>query len=181
MMPGNAVLLELFQRVRKRIVPDVVEKRGIRYDVPLALADVAELTTRLQQPQRMLREMINPECVIEPRMGRARIDEMGQPQLSDVTETLKCRAIHNGYRGIIEGNRIPERVTDEDHDLANTFLRYPALSLHRPMLRRLMDRVGPLGTHAHEIGRQFVRQLLEELVMRGELLLPLAPVYHHQL
>ena len=70
---------DLFERVRKRIVPDVVQKGGDRGSACIRRGRSLILLLLLEQRQRSPGEVICPERVLEPGMGRARVDQERQP------------------------------------------------------------------------------------------------------
>src|SRR5687768_3217633 len=108
----HALGLELLERVRERVVADVVEEGRVGNEL-LAFPHFRWGRTPLaQQTERGGGEVIHTERVIEARVRRARIDQVREPELSDVAETLEGVRVHDpGGRGI-EPDRVPQRVPD---------------------------------------------------------------------
>ena len=67
----------------------------------------------LEQRERPAGEVVRPERVLEPRVGRARVDEKRQPELPNVAQPLERRRIDQLEAERIEPDVVPERVADD--------------------------------------------------------------------
>src|SRR5690606_28810913 len=113
-MSRDAALLELLERVRERIVPDVVEQSAERNDAAVDVVDGFEVAALAELVQRALCEMVDADGVIETRMRRAGIDQVCVTELFDVAKSLEYGAVDDAARDRIDADRVPERVTDGD-------------------------------------------------------------------
>ena len=105
---------DLFQSVRERIVTDVVEQRRRPDNGLLLFADRGDGVLSLaKERQRAAREMVSAECVLEPRMRRARIDEVRPPKLADVAQTLKDFCVDELQRQLVDSDVVPDGVAQD--------------------------------------------------------------------
>src|SRR5690606_28607202 len=109
----NTVGLELLERVRERVVPDVVQQRRVRHQL-LALPDLRRYAAAItERPQRLAGEMVDAERVIEAGVRRAGVDEVRPAELADVAEPLELRGVDDPDRRGVEAYRVPERIPDD--------------------------------------------------------------------
>ena len=111
---GDLRLLELLQRVGEGVVADVVQKRGVPNQVH-ALPD-ARRNRRpgLEDADCAVREVVDPERVVESGVRGAGVDEVRQPQLPDVAKPLEGRGVDDGCGYGIQADRVPHRITDDE-------------------------------------------------------------------
>ena len=105
---------QLLERVRERVVADVVEQTGERDEAELRRIDVVQRTTLAHDGERAARQVVDAERVVEARVRRARIHEMRVPELLDVAQPLEGRGIDDPHRDRVQPDRVPERVPDDD-------------------------------------------------------------------
>ena len=103
---------DLLERVRERIVPDVVQQRG-GGDDPRFSHRRLQLTARREQRERATGEVPGAERVLEPRVRRARVDEVREPELPHVPQPLECPRVDEADRQVVERDVVPERVPDD--------------------------------------------------------------------
>ena len=84
---------DLLERVRERIVADVVQQRGDADQHAFVATERRVIVVLLEQRQRAPGEVIRSQGVLEPRVRRAGIDEEGEPELPNVAEPLERRRI----------------------------------------------------------------------------------------
>ena len=104
---------DLFQRVRERIVPDVVQQRRHANQHALVATERRVVLVLLEQRQRATGEVIRAQGVLEARMSCAGIDEEGQPELANVSEPLESRRIDQLEGERIEADVVPERIAND--------------------------------------------------------------------
>ena len=104
---------DLLERVRERIVADVVEQRGDADEHAFVAAERREVLVLLEQRQRAPREVVRSERVLEPRVCRAGVDEEREPELADVAQPLEGRRVDQLEAERIEPDVVPERVADD--------------------------------------------------------------------
>ena len=97
----------LFERVRKRIVADVVEQRGETHRQAFLRIGIPELR------HDAAREMIGAEGVLEPRMGSAGIDQKRVAELAHVAQALYGWRVEDGKRLGLKADVVPERVAND--------------------------------------------------------------------
>jgi len=103
----------LLERVRERVMADVVQQRrklqaqqagGIEGRAPGGL---------LELRQRAAGQMVRTQSVLEARVGGARVDEKRVSQLAHVAQALNGGRIHDGERLGLEPDVVPQRVADD--------------------------------------------------------------------
>ena len=104
---------DLFQRVRERVVSDVVEQRRGPDDRLLLLADRGGVFRFAKERERASREVVGAERVLESRVCRARIDEVRPSELADVPESLKDFGVDEAERELVDANVIPDGVAQD--------------------------------------------------------------------
>jgi len=57
--------------------------------------------------------VICAECVFEARVAGAGVDEVGEAELSDVSQTLERAGVDQSEGEWIDADVVPERVTDD--------------------------------------------------------------------
>ncbi len=82
MVLPRAVMHYLFQRVRERGMPDIVEHRRREERFPLALREIERAA---HEPGHM----IGPQRMLEPGMVRSGKDQAGQAELADPVHPLQ--------------------------------------------------------------------------------------------
>ncbi len=85
----------LFQRMGERVMPDVVQQGGQAHEREIIVGNALELAPLPEECQRAPGEVVRPQGMFEPRMGRSRVDQVGVAQLADVTQALERRAVHD--------------------------------------------------------------------------------------
>ena len=84
---------DLLERVRERVMSDVVQqRRGLR-DCAFLERDARQLTALVEQRHRQASQVIGTERVLEARVRRARVDEIREPELPNVSQALKNRRV----------------------------------------------------------------------------------------
>ena len=101
---------DLLERVRERIVADVVQQRGDLRDDALLDRDPAQLAALIEERERGAREVIGAERVLEARVRGAGIDEIREAELPDVSQALKNRRVDELQGERVDTNVVPERV-----------------------------------------------------------------------
>src|SRR2546423_2688649 len=101
---------DLLECVRKRIVSDVVKERRRSHDRLLVFADRDGVFRLAQEREGATRQMMCAERVLESRMGRAGVDEIGPAQLSNVTQALKDFGIDELEGELVDSDVVPDRV-----------------------------------------------------------------------
>src|SRR5690606_38532988 len=101
---------QFFERMRVRVVPDVVQQPRIRNELAIERIQPVELASLTQQLESLPREVIYPQCVIEACVSCSGIDEIGVTELPDVTEPLKYPRIDDTHGGRIEADRAPQGI-----------------------------------------------------------------------
>jgi len=96
-----------FKRVRKWIVPDVVQQRGQPDDQAIVGIELSQLgdDTACQ--------VIGAERMLEPCVCSAGIDEKRVTELPDVAQALYGRRVQDRERLGLEADVVPERVADD--------------------------------------------------------------------
>ncbi len=107
---GEAGFLE---RVRERIMADVVQKRGESHGEAIVLGDPVQLAALLERRQGAARQMIRAERMLEPGVGGAGIDEEGEADLADVAQALERRRVEREQRRPVQADVVPEGVADD--------------------------------------------------------------------
>ena len=82
---------DLLERMRERIVPDVVQQRRGHDQPAVDLGDAAEFTGVVEHADGEAREMVRTEGVLEPRVRRAWVDEVREAELAHVAQPLERR------------------------------------------------------------------------------------------
>ena len=106
---------EFLDRVRKRIVPDVVKKRSEAHDrqlVEFRRAQGCEVSVTLEAGDRPRHEMVHPERVEEAVVDTARIHEMREPELLDAPESLKLWRVEDLGRVGFDVDVPPQGIAD---------------------------------------------------------------------
>src|SRR5207253_8841960 len=112
--------------VREWLVTDVVQQAGVRNDVDIVEIDLVECLAAFEQMDGAAGNVIDAECVIEARVRRARIHQMRETQLPDVTQALKRFRVDDALCNIIDPNRIPQRIPNKNaHVLTSSCLFSP--------------------------------------------------------
>ncbi len=106
---------DLLERVRERIVSDVVEQRGEPRQLHVFAIDEREVGLVLEQREHAARQVVRAEGVLEARVRRAGVDQEGQPELPNVSEPLECRCVDQLEGERIEPDVVPERIADDVH------------------------------------------------------------------
>ena len=96
-------------------MPDIVQQRRGRHDRRFVGRHALEHPRVLEAPQRAVGEVKCAERVLEARMGGARIDEMGEPELAHVAQPLDDRRVGEPQEGPVNADVVPEGVADEGH------------------------------------------------------------------
>ena len=133
---------DLLERVRERVVPDIVQQRRDANVRASAFTDVAQVTALLEQRQRTARQGIRAERVLETRMAGARIYQKRQPELSHVPQPLEGRCVDQAKGERLDTDVIPEGIADDLH-----YSRYGVGSLgfapaYTPHPKPLTDLIG---------------------------------------
>ena len=102
----------LFERVRERIVADVVQQRSQPHEHDLFLRYAVQLATLGQQRQCAAREVMGSQRVLEACVCGAWIDEVGMSQLPYVAQPLERRAVDHAQRRRVNADVVPERIPD---------------------------------------------------------------------
>ena len=58
-------------------------------------------------------QMVDADCMVEPRMGRPGVHQVGQPQLPNVPKPLERGGIDDADRYWIHSDGVPERIPDD--------------------------------------------------------------------
>ncbi|MBW8768155.1 MAG: hypothetical protein JF589_00190 [Gemmatimonadetes bacterium] len=61
----------------------------------------------------MAREVVRAEGVLEARVARAGIDEVGQPELAHVAQSLEGARVDEPQRERIDADVVPERIAND--------------------------------------------------------------------
>src|SRR5688572_8057665 len=93
MVPEHPRLLQLLERMRKWVVPNVVQQRRERDDGAVDRFDALQMAALAQNRERALCQVVDAHRMIEPRVRSTGIDQVGEPELTDVAQTLKGRRI----------------------------------------------------------------------------------------
>ena len=104
---------DLFQRVRKGVVPDVVEQRGRANYRLLLLADRRSVFSFAKEGERASGEVVGAECVLKTRVCRAGIDQICPPELAHISQSLKDVRINELECEVIDPNVVPDRVAQD--------------------------------------------------------------------
>src|SRR5438045_9263353 len=99
---------DLFERVRERVVPDVVQQSSDAHGGAGCLRDSSKGAPVVEQCEGATREMIGAKRVLEAAMGGAGVDEKREPELANVAQPLKRRRIHEPNRQLVDGDVVPE-------------------------------------------------------------------------
>ena len=102
---------DLLQRMRERIMTDVVQERGGSNDRLLVFADRDQVLGFAKERQRAPREVVRAERVLESRMGGAGIDEISPTELPHVAQPLKDLGVDQPERQLVDADIVPDRVT----------------------------------------------------------------------
>ena len=103
---------DLLERVRERVVSDVVQQCSGLDDGSLVRRDAPELAALPEQRERPSCQMIRADGVLEPRVRRAGVDEVREPELPDVPQPLEGGCVDEAKRNVIDADVVPERVAD---------------------------------------------------------------------
>jgi len=101
---------DFLERVRERIMADVVQECRRPDDRLLLLADRDRMLGLAKQCQRASREMMRAESVLKARMRCAGINEVGPAKLANVTQTLKDFGIDEFERQLVDADVVPDGV-----------------------------------------------------------------------
>jgi len=101
---------DFFQRVRERIMPDVVKERGGSHNRLLLLADRDRIARLAKERQGASRKVMSAERVLEARVGRAWIYEICPPELAYVPKALKDFSVDEVEGQLIDSDVVPDRV-----------------------------------------------------------------------
>src|SRR5687767_752797 len=107
---------DLLERVRKRIMSDVMQERRRGDDRALARIDPCELAALGQEGEGAPGEMIRAERVLEARVSGTGIDEVGEPELANVAQPLERGRVDEANGDVIDADVVPERVADDGHE-----------------------------------------------------------------
>ena len=89
---------------------NVVKKRRGSDDCLLVLTNRDRILCLAKKREGATRQVVRPQCVLESRMGRARVDEVRPAQLPDVAEPLKDFGIDETERELVDSDVVPDRV-----------------------------------------------------------------------
>src|SRR5215210_698241 len=97
---------------------DVVKERRRPDYCLLLLADRSRVLGFAKERQSAPRKVVGSECVLEPRVRRARVDEVCPSQLTDISQALEHVCVDKVERQLIDTNVIPDGVAQylEVHD-----------------------------------------------------------------
>ena len=97
MLPGSIIVKHTLENVGKGTVTEVVKERSSFDRFAVFLQGLLDALFRMMPDEQLIdhapREVEYAQGVYKPRMLGARIDEVGQPKLSDSPETLKLLGI----------------------------------------------------------------------------------------
>ena len=96
-----------FKRVRKRIVPDVVQQRRQPNDQAVVALDLPQLGNDAAC------QVIGTEGMLKACVCGARIDEKRVTELPDIAQALYGRCVQDRQRLWLEADVVPERVADD--------------------------------------------------------------------
>ena len=103
---------DLFERMGERVMPHIVEQRRGAHDRACIGVERRALAL-FEQGQGAAGEMVGTECVLEPGMRGAGVDEIRQSELADVPEALYHAGIDQPHRGVVHPDVVPQRVADD--------------------------------------------------------------------
>ena len=104
---------DLLERVRERVVPDVVQQRGAAHDETCIGLELLGVATLLEQAQRAAREMVRTERVLEARVSGAGVDEIRESELADVAQPLERTRVDQPERQRVDADVVPERIAND--------------------------------------------------------------------
>ena len=103
----------LFEGMRERVVPDVVEQGRQLEAAQLGRRRGRAPRRLLELRQRPARQMVGAERVLEPRVRGAGVDEERVSQLAHVPQPLHRGRVHHGECLGVEPDVVPQRVADD--------------------------------------------------------------------
>jgi hypothetical protein len=121
------------ERVRKRVMTDVVEQRGGGNDCALGGLDARKLSAFREQRERAPREVIRAKRVLESGVCRPGINEVGEPELPNVSKPLKGGGVDEAKGDVIDADVVPEGIADDIHgEVLNVLEVLEVLEVHLP-------------------------------------------------
>jgi hypothetical protein len=67
----------------------------------------------LEEAEGASREVVCAECVLEARVAGAGVDEVGEAELPDVSQTLERAGVDQSQGEWVDADVVPEWVTDD--------------------------------------------------------------------
>src|SRR5258705_3267745 len=101
---------DLLERVRERIVTNIVQQCRCSNHRLLGLTDRRRILRFAKERQRAAREVVRAECVLEARVGGTGIHEVGPAKLPNVSESLKDFGINEPEGKLIDPDVVPDGV-----------------------------------------------------------------------
>src|SRR6266404_2407804 len=101
---------DFLECVRERIMADVVQQSSRSNYGLFGLTDRNRIFRLAKERQRAAREVVGAERVLEARVGRARIYEIGPAKLPNVPESLEDFGIDDPEGQLIDAAVVPDGV-----------------------------------------------------------------------